>query len=165
MNALFNKAIVILQAMPAVKFVIVLPDGATITQGDLQLEQTKQRTRNFKYPVGSVCRYYKPYVADLQVGQMVEIPYLQDIVDYECMSCTGTGVELDKDQVKERIEEITDMIEGMHIRMNGHSRFIMQLKKGLLHELADKYVDRLDTCSRALGRLINYKKKLDNLVG
>jgi hypothetical protein len=75
MNALLNKAIVILQAMPAVKFVIVLPDGATITQGDLQLQKTKQRTRNFKYPVGSVCQYYKPYVADLQVGQMVEIPF------------------------------------------------------------------------------------------
>ena len=93
-----------------------------------------------------------------------EIPYLQDVVDYECMSCTGTGAVLDAELIKERIEEIEDMIEGMHIRMNGHSRFIMQLKKGLLHELADKYVDRLDTCSRALGRLINYKKKLDNLV-
>jgi len=75
MNALFNKAIVILQAMPAVKFVIVLPDGATITQGDLQLEKTKQKTRNLKYPIGSVCQYYRPYVANLQVGQMVEIPF------------------------------------------------------------------------------------------
>ena len=75
MNALFNKAVVILQAMPAVKFVIVLPDGTTITQGDLQLEKAKQRTRNLRYPIGSVCQYYKPYVADLQVGQMVEIPF------------------------------------------------------------------------------------------
>ena len=75
MNALFNKAIVILQAMPAVKFVIVLPDGATVTQGDLQLEKTKRRTRNLKYPMGSVCQHYKPYVADLQVGKIVEVPF------------------------------------------------------------------------------------------
>jgi hypothetical protein len=45
-----------------------------------------------------------------------------------------------------------------------HSDFIMQLKKGYLHELANKYNDRLDTCARALGRLMNYKRKLYNLV-
>jgi len=56
------------------------------------------------------------------------------------------------------------MIEGMQTRMRLHSEFIMTAKKGLLHELAEKYVYRLDTCSRALGRLINYKKKLHNLV-
>ncbi len=68
-----------------------------------------------------------------------EIPYLQDIVDYEC-------------------------IEGMQTRMRMHSDFIMQLKKGYLHELANKYNDRLDTCSRALGRLMNYKRKLYKLA-
>lgn len=93
-----------------------------------------------------------------------EIPYLQDIVDYECMSCTGTGEQLDPELVQERIEEINDMILGMQTRMRMHSDFIMQLKKGYLHELANKYNDRLDTCARALGRLMNYKRKLYNLV-
>lgn len=93
-----------------------------------------------------------------------DIPYLQDVVEYECMSCTGTGAELDPELVKERIDEVNWMIEGMQTRMRLHSEFIMTAKKGLLHELAEKYVYRLDTCSRALGRLINYKKKLHNLV-
>jgi DnaJ-domain-containing protein 1 len=93
-----------------------------------------------------------------------EIPYLQNIVDYECMSCSGTGEQIDSELVKELIEDIEWMIEGMQTRMRMHSDFIMQLKKGYLHELANKYNDRLDTCSRALGRLMNYKRKLYNLV-
>jgi hypothetical protein len=93
-----------------------------------------------------------------------EIPYLQDIVDYECMSCTGTGQELDSELIKERIDEINDMIEGMQTRMRLHSDMIMTCKKGLLHELSEKYVYRLDTCSRALGRLLNYKRKLHKLA-
>lgn len=93
-----------------------------------------------------------------------EIPYLQNIVDYECMSCSGTGERLDPESIKERIEDIDWMIEGMQTRMRMHSDFIMQLKKGYLHELANKYNDRLDTCARGLGRLMNYKRKLHNLV-
>ena len=93
-----------------------------------------------------------------------DIPYHQDVIEYECMSCTGTGVELDKEQILERIELINDMILGMQTRMRMHSDFIMQLKKGYLHELAKKYNDRLDTCARGLGRLMNYKRKLYNLV-
>ena len=92
------------------------------------------------------------------------IPYEQDVIDYECMSCTGTGAELDPELIKERIDEVNDMIEGMQTRMRMHSDFIMQLKKGYLHELANKYNDRLDTCARGLGRLMNYKRKLYNLV-
>lgn len=93
-----------------------------------------------------------------------DIPYEQDVIEYECMSCSGTGMELDPKLIEERIEEVSDMILGMQTRMRMHSDFIMQLKKGYLHELADKYVYKLDTCARALGRLNNYKKKLHNLV-
>jgi hypothetical protein len=92
------------------------------------------------------------------------IPYEQNPVDFTCMSCDGKCIAIDKDEVEERIYQIDDMIEGMQTRMRLHSEFIMTAKKGLLHELAEKYVYRLDTCSRALGRLINYKKKLHNLV-
>ena len=93
-----------------------------------------------------------------------EIPYLQNIVDYECMSCSGTGEQLDPESIKDRIQDIDWMIEGMQTRMRMHSDFIMQLKKGYLHELANKYNNRLDTCARGLGRLMNYKRKLHNLV-
>ena len=93
------------------------------------------------------------------------IPYEQDVIEYECMSCTGTGAEIDTELVEERIQEINDMILGMQTRMRMHSEFIMQLKKGMLNELAEKYVYKLDTCARALGRLMNYKRKLYNLVG
>ena len=92
------------------------------------------------------------------------IPYEQNPVDFTCMSCDGKCIAIDKDEVEERIYQIDDMIEGMQTRMRLHSEFIMTAKKGLLHELAEKYVYRLDTCSRALGRLINYKRKLHNLV-
>ena len=92
------------------------------------------------------------------------IPYEQDVIEYECMSCSGTGAELDKEQVLERIGIVDDMILGMQTRMRMHSDFIMQLKKGYLNELANKYNNRLDTCARALGRLMNYKRKLYNLV-
>jgi hypothetical protein len=81
------------------------------------------------------------------------------------MYCDGKGLQLDKDEVEDRIGIIDDMIEGMQTRMRLHSDFIIQLKKGYLNELAEKYVYRLDTCSRGLGRLLNYKRKLHNLVG
>jgi hypothetical protein len=34
----------------------------------------------------------------------------------------------------------------------------------MLYELKEKYLDRLDTCARALGRLTIYKNKLLKLV-
>jgi hypothetical protein len=93
-----------------------------------------------------------------------EIPYLQDIVDYECMSCSGTGEQLDVDLIKERIEDIEYMIDGMQTRMRMLSDFIKTSNKGYLPNLAKKYSDRLEICSRALGRLLNYKRKLHNLA-
>jgi len=53
-----------------------------------------------------------------------EIPYLQDVVDYECMSCTGTGQQLDLDLIKERIDEVEYMIDGMQTRMRPYSFWI-----------------------------------------
>jgi hypothetical protein len=92
------------------------------------------------------------------------IPYEQNPVDFTCMSCDGKGVALDKEEVEDRIGIVDDMVQGMQTRMRLHSDMIMTCKKGLLHELADKYVYRLDTCSRALGRLLNYKRKLHKLA-
>ena len=45
-----------------------------------------------------------------------------------------------------------------------NSDFIIQLKKGLLPELAEKYIYKLDISAMALGRLLNYKRKLYNLA-
>lgn len=92
------------------------------------------------------------------------IPYEQNPVDFTCMSCDGKGLALDKDEVEDRIGIIDDMIEGMQTRMRLHSDFIKTANKGYLPNLAKKYNDRLDTCARALGRLINYKRKLHILA-
>jgi hypothetical protein len=86
-----------------------------------------------------------------------EIPYLQDIVDYECMSCSGTGEQLDPDLIE-------DMIQAMQGRIRMLSDFIKTAKKGYLPNLAQKYTDRLELCSKGLGRLLNYKRKLHNLA-
>jgi hypothetical protein len=92
------------------------------------------------------------------------VPYEQNPVDFTCMSCDGCGYVPDKDEIPFRIEEVNELIDGMQTRMRVISDTIMYCKKGLLHELAEKYVYRLDTCARGIGRLINYKKKLHNLV-
>ena len=92
------------------------------------------------------------------------IPYEQNPVDFTCMSCDGKGLALDKEEVEDRIGIVDDMILGMQTRMRMHSDFIMQLKKGYLHELANKYNNRLDTCARGLGRLNIYKNKLLKLA-
>ncbi len=92
------------------------------------------------------------------------IPYEQNPVDFTCMYCDGKGVELNTDELPYRIEDINEMIEGMQTRMRVISDTIMYCKKGLLHELGEKYVYRLDTCARGLGRLLNYKNKLLKLV-
>ena len=98
MNSLLDRAIVILQAMPAVKFVIVLPDGKKFEQGDLKLETAKRKRQNSKLPMGSVSNYYKPYLADLKPRVLIEIPF--DMFDAEslrsgiashCVSAWGKG--------------------------------------------------------------------------
>ena len=92
------------------------------------------------------------------------ISYEQKEANYTCMSCSGKGYELDKDELKEKIDAINDMIQGMQVRMRCNSDFIIQLKKGLLPELAEKYIYKLDISAMALGRLLNYKRKLYNLA-
>lgn len=92
------------------------------------------------------------------------IPYEQNPVDFTCMYCDGKGIAIDKAEAEDRLYWIDDLIEGMQTRIRMHSDFIIQLKKGYLHELANKYVYKLDTCSRALKRLEQHKAKLHNLA-
>ena len=113
MNSLFSKAIRVLQAMPVVKFVIVLPDGTTFTQGDLQLEKTKRRTRNLKYPRGSLCQHYRPYLADLQVGNMAAVPFdkfdaesLRSGIASDCSKTWGNGAAMTAINYTEQCVEV-----------------------------------------------------------
>jgi hypothetical protein len=92
------------------------------------------------------------------------IPYEQKLVDYTCMLCDGKSEVLCNDKVEDRIGMVDDMIQGMQDRMRVISDTIMFCKKGLLHELAEKYVNRLDTCARGVGRLNIYKNKLLKLA-
>jgi hypothetical protein len=96
MNVLFNRAIAILRALPVVKFVIVLPDGTEFHQGDLRLIKTK--SRNLKYPLGSMCLHYKPYLEKMQPGELIEIPFdkfdserLRGGICSHCCTAWGNG--------------------------------------------------------------------------
>jgi hypothetical protein len=93
-----------------------------------------------------------------------DIPYEQNEIDYTCMVCDGTGGVVDKDELLEKIDQVNDLIQGMQVRMRCHSDTIKHCKKGMLDQLAEKYVYKLEICSLALGRLMNYKRKLYNLV-
>jgi len=92
------------------------------------------------------------------------IPYEQNPVDFTCMSCDGKRYILDKDELPFRIEDLNEIIEGMQGRMRIISDTIKHCEKGMLYELREKYLDRLDTCARGLGRLTIYKNKLLKLA-
>jgi hypothetical protein len=85
------------------------------------------------------------------------IPYEQNPVDYDCMYCDGKGKVIRQDELECRIEVIEDMILGMETRI----QVISQMLKATNSQ---KFLDRLDTLSRAYGRLKMYKNKLLNLA-
>lgn len=92
------------------------------------------------------------------------IPYEQKEVDYTCMSCDGKGCIILQEDIEDRIGIIEDMIQGMETRIEIIAKSAYLSKKGLLHELSDKYLSRVDTLTRGLYRLKQYKKKLLNLA-
>lgn len=85
------------------------------------------------------------------------IPYEQNPVDYDCMYCDGTGKVVCQHELECRMGVIEDMILGMETRM----QVITQMLKATNSK---KFLDRLDTLSRAYGRLKMYKNKLLNLA-
>jgi len=96
MNALFDRAIAILKAMPVIQFVVVLPDGTEIRQGNLQL--LKRKRRNSKYPPGTVSTHYKPHLATLKPGILVDISFdkfepetLRSSISAYCVQNWGKG--------------------------------------------------------------------------
>ncbi len=75
-SAIVERSIIALRAAKA-KFIIVMPDGQTISHGDLKLEEPKlgRRKRNPDIPHGALTAHYMPYLQDMKPGDMVEVPY------------------------------------------------------------------------------------------
>lgn len=87
------------------------------------------------------------------------IPYEQNQVDYDCMYCDGKGKVIHEDEYQIKLDGVIEMIGGIETRMQVISRLIKSNPT-----LSNKYIDRLDTLSRAYGRLKCYKNKLLNLA-
>lgn len=87
-------------------------------------------------------------------------PWLHEERHVDCMKCERTGKVINS----EYLEWIDELIDGMKTRITLHCQTAMLCKKGMLDKLANKYVERMDLCSRALGRLQQYRKKLVNLL-
>ena len=99
MNSFFNKAIAILHATPKVQFVIVAPDGTQYVRGNLQFRQRKKRPS--KHPFGTLMLHYKPYLKNLNVGEVAEIPFdkfefksLRSAISAYCCTNWGKGAAI-----------------------------------------------------------------------
>ena len=84
------------------------------------------------------------------------IPYEQHLIEEDCDNCSGKGFIKNNDHI---IEKIDDMIYIFKWKMKNNQRLIPELRRCYFYELADKYEDKIDTYSRAIGRLQNYKNK------
>lgn len=75
-SAIVERSIIALRASRA-KFIVVMPDGETIVEGDLKLEEPKLKRKRQKsdFPHGTLTAHYMPYLQNLQPGQMVEVPF------------------------------------------------------------------------------------------
>jgi len=89
-------------------------------------------------------------------------PYEANIIN--CNDCGGYGYTYDIDKIKETIEDIESMISGMSSRIKHFQWTVIQCNRGMLYELADKYENRLESCSRGLSRLHQYRNKLKSLL-
>jgi hypothetical protein len=75
MSIILERSLVALKATGA-KFIVVMPDGTTHSQGDLKLAGPERRKRSrSEHPHGSISAYYLPLIQNMQPGQMVEVPY------------------------------------------------------------------------------------------
>jgi hypothetical protein len=92
------------------------------------------------------------------------IPYEQREVDYTCMSCDGKQYVLSPDAVEDRMMCIEDMIQGMQSRIELVGRSAYSAKKVNSERYVEIYLDRLDTLTRGLYRLKQYRNKLLNLA-
>jgi len=71
-------------------FKIMLPDGEIVEHGMDRLEPKKAITRNRTYKHGELKERYYPYVANLQVGEVAEIPY-DDAIPFAALQSSATA--------------------------------------------------------------------------
>ena len=71
-------------------FKIMLPDGEIVEHGMDRLEPKKAITRNRTYKHGELKERYYPYVANLQVGEVAEIPY-DDAIPFAALQSSVTA--------------------------------------------------------------------------
>ena len=78
MSVILERSLAALKATGA-KFIIVMPDGTTHSQGDLKLAEPEKgkpkRKRGAEHPIGAISAYYLPLIQNMQPGQLVEVPY------------------------------------------------------------------------------------------
>lgn len=75
MSIILERSLAALKATGA-KYIVVMPDGTTHTQGDLKLAGPERRKRKkSEHPHGTISAYYLPLIKDMQPGQIVEIAY------------------------------------------------------------------------------------------
>lgn len=75
-SVIVERSIIALRASRA-KFIIVMPDGEMIVEGDLKLEEPKPQRKRQKseFPRGALTAHYLPYLEKMKPGDMVEIPF------------------------------------------------------------------------------------------
>jgi hypothetical protein len=75
-SAIVERSIMALRAAKA-KFIIVMPSGETIVEGDLKLEipNLKRQRKKSDFPHGALTAHYLPHLEKMKPGDMVEIPF------------------------------------------------------------------------------------------
>jgi len=71
-------------------FKIMLPDGEIVEHEMNRLEPKKANIRNRTYKHGELKERYYPYIANLQVGEVAEIPY-DDAIPFAALQSSATA--------------------------------------------------------------------------
>lgn len=115
MSIILQRSLAALKATGA-KYIIVMPDGTTHSQGDLKLETPKpekRRKRGLEHPIGTITKYYMPFIENLQAGEIAEVPYdkfrpevLVSGISSRAVSMWGKGSALTAQNPDKRVVEV-----------------------------------------------------------
>ncbi len=87
-----QRLIKTLDVLP-VQYVIKTVDGNTFSRGNLQVTErapkAPKRTRRSPYPYGALSQYVKPFLASMQLGDVVQIPYGPYEARYVAHACAA----------------------------------------------------------------------------
>ena len=75
-SVIFKRSLAALKASGA-QYIVVMPDGTTYLEGNLQLasQDKKGKRSKGKYSYGTLSEHYKPLIQKLQKGEMTEVPF------------------------------------------------------------------------------------------